>query len=407
MTDDGTVIRTRSTSTGTPRVPVWAAGHVDVLDHRAFLPLRSDDEETVVAAHELYAKLIGLWTPAIIEAAFDLGVYPHLCDEPVRSADLATVLSLDVTASRILLDGLHACGIVDRWLPDDGIARYRLQDRFAPLLLGTGSYHLVGKLRYDRTVAWPAWRRLADTIRHGPPGSEEPVTQNRNSEQEFASLVSGISFWAPHAVETVRAGLADDLGWDLSRPASVLDVGCGTGIYSHLLLRKQPGWTATGLDTPKVADIANEQAQRFGVADRFECRHADFLEDDWGPQRDVVLFVNVFHLFPPSTARSLVARAARAVRPGGCVCIIDHIVADTRGAFDEPQDRFAALFAVSMLSTGGGDAHRASDYEHWLNSEGLRPVALKATPMHRVLLAVDPSAPHGTAGPKHPAGQDA
>lgn len=365
---------------------------MDVIDYSAFAATGSEDEETVIAAHELYAKLIGLWTPAIIEAAFDLGVYPHLCDEAVSSDHVANALSLDATASRILLDGLHACGIIDRSLPDDRIPLYRLQDRFAPLLVGSGSYHLLGKLSYDRMVAWSAWRRLADTIRNGTSDSDHAGAQNQNSEQNYVSLVSGINFWAPHAVETLRAGLADDLGWKLSWPTSVLDVGCGTGIYSHLLLQKEPSWTATGLETPKVANIAHDQAERFGVADRFECRHADFLEDDWGPRRDLVLFANVFHLLSSSIASTLIERAARAVRPGGCICIIDHIVVDSKGALDEPQDRFAALFAVSMLSTGGGDAHRALDYEHWLRSAGLRPVALKATPMHRLLLAIAPEA---------------
>jgi len=45
----------------------------------------------------------------------------------------------------------------------------------------------------------------------------------------------------------------------------------------------------------------------------------------------------------------------------------------------------------SMLSTGGGDAHRASDYDQWMRAAGLRPLALRAAPMHRVLLAVSPA----------------
>ena len=361
-----------------------------LIDYGAFIPTGAPEEDTVVAAHELYSTLIGLWAPAIIEAAFELGVYPLLRDEPVTSDHLAAELSLDPAAARILLDGLHACGVLQRGLSADGVPRYRLQDRFAPLLLGTGEYHLLGKMAYDRTVAWPAWRRLAETIRSGGAAPGSPPAQNQNSEQDFVSLVSGINFWAPHAVESVRAALRTDLGWDLSRPTSVLDVGCGTGIYSQLLLRKEPAWTAVGFDTPKVADIATAQAARLGVGDRFDCQVVDFEADDWGPRRDLVLLVNVFHLLPPHLASGLAERAARAVRPGGCVCVVDHMHVDAKGEFDEPQDRFAALFAVSMLSTGGGDTHRVSDYEKWFTSAGLRPAALRSTPMHRLLLAVAP-----------------
>ncbi|MBP2479718.1 SAM-dependent methyltransferase [Crossiella equi] len=361
-----------------------------LIDYAAFGSTGAPEEDTVVAAHELYSTLIGLWAPAIIEAAAELGVYPLLRDEPVGSDEIAAELALDPAAVRILLDGLHACGMLRRGLTGGGVPRYRLEDRFAPLLLGTGEYHLLGKMAYDRTVAWPAWRGLAETIRSGGVAPGALPEKNQNSERDFVSLVSGINFWAPHAIESVRTALRADLGWDLARPTSVLDVGCGTGIYSQLLLRGESTWTATGFDTPKVAEIATAQAARLGVGDRFDCEAVDFLAEDWGPPRDLVLLVNVCHLLPRHLVSELIARAAKAVRPGGCVCVVDHMHLDTKDEFDEPQDRFAALFAVSMLSTGGGDTHRVSDYRHWLTDAGLRPAVLRPTPMHRLLLAVAP-----------------
>ncbi|MBF6330401.1 class I SAM-dependent methyltransferase [Nocardia transvalensis] len=381
MTDGG-LSASRTMTVETAQLPV--------IDYGAFAPTGSDDEKTVIAAHELYTVLIGLWAPAIIEAAHDLGVYPQLSGAGVSSDQVADVLSLPGTASRILLDGLHACGIAERFRSDDGIVRYRLRERFAPLLLGGGAYHLLGKLSYDRSVAWSAWWRLPDSIRNGNPGPGESDGRNQNSEQDFVALVSGINFWAPHVVQQLRAGLAEDLGWDLSHPRSILDVGCGTGIYSQLLLRKQPEWTAVGIETPKVAHIAREQALRFAVADRFDCRETDFLEDGWDVSCDIVLLVNVVHLLPAATAAEFIERASRAVRPGGCLCVIDTILDDSKDTFDQPQDRFAAMFAVSMLATGGGDAHCVSDYRRWLHAAGLRPTAVRETPMHRVLIAVAP-----------------
>jgi hypothetical protein len=50
------------------------------------------------------------------------------------------------------------------------------------------------------------------------------------------------------------------------------------------------------------------------------------------------------------------------------------------------QDRFAMLFAASMLATGGGDAYTLSAYDQWLAEAGLERVAVLEAPMHRLLI---------------------
>lgn len=337
------------------------------------------------AAHRLYEHLIALWAPGVIEAAHDLGAFSALTVRPATAVQLAETLGTDLRATRVLLDGLHAYDVVRRSHDDNGQAVYTLPSELHDVFSPNGLYSLAGKITHDRNVAWHAWRNLAENVRTGARDATGEQRVNQISEEDYTSLVRGINFWAPPIVRTLSDALRE-LGWSTGESARILDVGCGTGIYSQLLLREFPALTASGLDTGRITSIAAQQAQELGVADRFRVVVKDFWNDDWGTDIDLALFVNIFHLQTPESARELLLKSAKSLAQDGLIAIADHIVDDDGGA-GSVQNRFFRLFAASMLATGGGDAYTLHDYDQWLADSELRRVALLDTPMHRVLLA--------------------
>ncbi|MFC0037638.1 class I SAM-dependent methyltransferase [Actinomadura rayongensis] len=332
-------------------------------------------------AHRVYEALIAMWSTGVIEAGHDLGLFERLATGPATVPELAADLGADPRATRVLCDALVVYGVLERG--DHG--RFAMPADIAACLLADGLYSLAGKIFYDRTVAWDAWRGLADAVRRGPVDAHGDDQANQISDVDYEQLTGGINFWAPPIAELL-AGWLRDAGWDARPGRTVLDVGCGTGIYSHLLLQAFPGATSTGLEAARIVPIADRQAGLLGVADRFTATACDFMSDPWPSGVDLALFVNIFHLQHPAAARRLLARSAAALAPDGVLCVVDHIV-DREGPLDSPQDRFALLFAASMLATGGGGAHALADYDLWLAGAGLRRVALLDAPMHRVLFA--------------------
>ncbi|WP_369355956.1 class I SAM-dependent methyltransferase [Streptomyces sp. cg2] len=348
-----------------------------------YLSATTGERKTIRAAHQLYEHLISLWAPAIIETAHDLGVFAWLAERSGTAEQLADGLKTDRRATRVLLDGLFAYGVLERSAAG-GEVRYTLPEDFRHALLPGGTFSLVGKMAHDRHVAWAAWNNLGDAVRHGTRDQSGNDRTNQISETDYEDLTSGINFWAPPIVDVLASYLTES-GWKQNETASVLDVGCGTGLYSQLLLERFPSWTAEGIDAPRIIRLADRQAERLGVADRFTGTVRDFWQHGWGEIVDLILFANIFHLQTADSVQKLMRSAADVLAADGLICIADQIVVDEAHP-TTAQDRFALLFAASMLATGGGDAYALSEYDQWLAEAGLERVAVLEAPMHRLLL---------------------
>jgi SAM-dependent methyltransferase len=361
-------------------------GHnIAPLVDTSLLPRTNGDERVVSAAHRLYEHLIALWAPGVIEAAHDLGVFAELANGPRSSEELARHLDTDLRTTRILLDALYAYEVLERERAADRTLRYVLTEEMRACLLPGGLFSLVGKITYDRNVAWGAWRDLAQAVRTGGRDTTGQLRENQISQTDYQSLAGGINFWAPPIVEILAQGLKG-FGWSDGRNRKMLDVGCGTGLYSQLLLSHFPSLEATGLDAESIVPVAMEQSRRLGVEDRFAVEACDFWKSAWGDSFDVVFFANIFHLQTSEQAQELTGLAAKALAEDGLVVIVDHIV-DAERKVATPQDRFAILFAASMTATGGGDAYTLEDYDEWFARSGLKRVKVLETPMHRILFA--------------------
>jgi SAM-dependent methyltransferase len=362
---------------------------IPALVDQSLLATASFEDRAVKAAHKVYEHLIALWMPGIIEAAYDLAVFDELAKGPVDAFALARTLQCDLRGMRILLDALYALGLIERLQDSEDAQLYRLPSELQPCLLPGGMYSLAGKIAYDRRLAWEAWRNFATAVRTGSVDQSGHYQQNQISDSDYEYLVHGINFWAPPCINELCRGL-HTLEWVTHKAVSVLDIGCGTGLYSQLLLQRFHHWTAVGLDCERIAPLARAQSMRMDVANRFTCRVCDFWHDDWGSNHDLLVFANIFHLQHDESARRLLSMASRSLAPSGFICIIDHIL-DNNRSVQASQDRFALLFAASMLATGGGDAYSLGDYDGWFEQVGLQRICVMDTPMHRLLIATHTS----------------
>ncbi|WP_193045844.1 methyltransferase [Mycolicibacterium baixiangningiae] len=331
------------------------------------------------AAHRLYSALISSWETAIIEAAYNLGIFSCVASGPATLFEIAKRTACNEECLRILVDALVAYG----WLFTNAMPgsdpTYHLPEEYSDVLTAVeGVNDLTGKIYYDQEIAWQYWRNLAHTVKTGSVRNVNGI-----STATYRQLVLGIRFWAPPIAAAI--GKALDKHHFLREDRLLVDIGCGSGIYSHLLLQQHHGLRAVGYDVPEIADIAHESAGKFGVSSRFRMVTGDFFESDWAAA-DLYLFANIFHLFDPEKCKILLSKARAGMSDDGRVLIVDAIRA-SGGSPVTSQEKFAALFAVSMVASGGGNTYSLNTFDSWLAELGLYRIDYLNTPMHGVIVA--------------------
>ncbi len=112
--------------------------------------------------------------------------------------------------------------------------------------------------------------------------------------------------------------------------ASVLDLGCGPGLYLHRLARQ--GHRGYGLD---FSPAAIDYARRIAAHEQLECRfeRADLRHADFGEGFDLVLLIyGQINVFERQHARDILRRAHAALAPGGTLVLEPQTPEAVRGS---------------------------------------------------------------------------
>ncbi|HUR08751.1 MAG TPA: class I SAM-dependent methyltransferase [Nonomuraea sp.] len=106
------------------------------------------------------------------------------------------------------------------------------------------------------------------------------------------------------------------------RPGVALEVGCGAG--GDAIWLAQRGWYVTAVDISATAvERVRERARDLGVADRVATEQHDLARSFPAGQFDLVS-AQYFHTPFPLLRSRVLRTAARALRPGGLLLIVDH-----------------------------------------------------------------------------------
>ena len=297
---------------------------------------------------------------AVLFAALDLGVFKALAEQG-GSADrdaLARELGASPRGLGLLLDACVASGLLGK---DEDT--YFNTDAGKLALVPGGPADLSKAIRYNQDV-YPAWGRLADLARTGRPVERPELHLGDDPERtrRFALSMRGRAL-------AIGRGVVPMFG--LGAPQGrLLDLAGGPGTYAELLMKANPGWTCVTVDVPAVSAVARECVAQAGLADRVECRAGDYHTDDYEPAAyDAVTIFGALHQESPGQIRGILSRAARALRPGGRIFVLDMMTDSTHTA-----PAFSALFAVNMaLTTENGWVFSDEELKGWLAEAGFSP----------------------------------
>jgi 2-polyprenyl-3-methyl-5-hydroxy-6-metoxy-1,4-benzoquinol methylase len=133
--------------------------------------------------------------------------------------------------------------------------------------------------------------------------------------------------WGRFAV--LRQRFLDEIGQYLPASGSVLDIGCGFGLFSLYYASTGPGRLVRGIDlNPRRIGMARRAATRLGlenvVYEELDARH--FKGDS---PVSAAYMLDIVHHLPNDEVPSLLRELHRAIAPGGLLMVKD---VDTRPA---------------------------------------------------------------------------
>lgn len=124
------------------------------------------------------------------------------------------------------------------------------------------------------------------------------------------------------------------------RPATILDLGCGPGLYTSRLARR--GHTCVGVDfSPASIAYARAEAAAAGLSCRYEL--ADLRAADFGSGFDLAMCLfGEINVFRPAHAGELLRKAHAALAPGGQIVLEVHTAAELERIGSQPARWYTA-----------------------------------------------------------------
>ena len=129
------------------------------------------------------------------------------------------------------------------------------------------------------------------------------------------------------------------------RKLRILDIAAGHGVVGIAFATQNKQAEITALDWKHVLEVAKENAQQAGVADRYNTIEGSAFDVEFGTGYDLVLLTNFLHHFDPPTCETLLRKVPQRWR------IVDELLPWSlfqRRSRDPPD---AAAFSVMMLVT--------------------------------------------------------
>ena len=216
------------------------------------------------------------------------------------------------------------------------------------------------------------FEHLTESVRRGCTAVAEAGLLGAADHPVWVEFARGM---APLAGMTAEA-LAAVLDVEQTSPRRVLDIAAGHGLFGITLARHAEQAEVVALDARDVLAVARENAAAAGVAGRFRTIEGSAFTADWDTGYDLVLLTNFLHGFDAATCETLLAKAHRALVPGGRAVAVEFVPDEDRVS---PPD--AALFSLTMLATtSGGDAYTFAELEAMYRQVGFNTVELRALP---------------------------
>ena len=305
-----------------------------------------------------------------LKAGIELELFTAIAEGNTTAKAIAERCGASERGTRILCDFLTIAGFLTKQdstyslTPDSAT----FLDKRSPAYMGTVSEFILSSHIRDK------FDRLTDAVRKGGSVAEDEAFQpDHPMWVKFARAMQPMMAMPAQ----LMAQLVDA---NHDRQLRILDIAAGHGLFGLAFAKQNPRVEVTAVDWPKVLDVAKENAQAAGVADRYHTNPGSAFDVDYGTGYDIVLLTNFLHHFDKATCETLLRKVHAALADGGRAVTLEFVPNDDR--ITPPQ---AAGFSMQMLGgTPAGDAYTFAELEQMF-----RNVGFSRSEMHELPLSVE------------------
>jgi len=264
----------------------------------------------------------------VLFTANRLKIFTLLAEREMTVDEIAESTGARIRLLEGLLDVCVALGLLRR--QDNRYANSYMSNAY--LVEGRPLY--LGDIIEVQSIEAGNWERLYDLVRGSGKGGGEGVEREASPEL-FTRAMNNLGMLGE------AAALANEV--DLAGCRTMVDVGCGSGLYSITLCRHYPELKAILLDREEVLAITDRFIKKSSLQNRMSIRAADILKDPFGIDVDVVLLSDVLYQ-DKSTCIQILKSAYDALASDGLLIIRGYLT-DPKGS----QPLFGSLFALGRL----------------------------------------------------------
>lgn len=317
---------------------------------------------------------------AALRAGIELDIFTAIGEGVDTAKAIAGRCRAAERGVRILCDYLVVSGFLSKEGVKEG-QRYRLApdaamflDKRSPACMVSAIQFLGSPMLTDNFKDLTAVVRKGGTINdQGTTAAEHPVWV------DFAKAMMPLMRLPAEQI----AGLLDARAGNAWK---VLDIAAGHGLFGITLAKHNPKAEIVAVDWAPVLEVAKNNAQSAGVANRYKTVAGSAFDVEFGTGYDIVLLTNFLHHFDVPTCETLLRKVNSALKPGGRAVTLEFVPNDDRVTPPTP-----AKFSLMMLgTTPQGDAYTFSELQKMFLYTGFSSSSLHAIPPspHQVIISI-------------------
>jgi cyclopropane fatty-acyl-phospholipid synthase-like methyltransferase len=322
-----------------------------------------------------WETMVAFQRSAALKTAIDLDIFTKIGEGNSSAADIAKAAGAAERGVRILCDSLTIMGFLTK---SDN--KYALTEATAVFLDRRSQMYIGSAVNF---ILSPQQKRGFETLTDAVKNGGSSVTGEASMDPESEMWVEFARSMAPLMFPTAQA-VAEHIGFDIDREIKVLDIAAGHGIYGIMTAKRYPKAQIYAADWNKVLAVAKENAEKFGVSERYHTIPGDAFESDFGTGYDVVLVPNFLHHFDVPTCEKFLQKVNGALADGGKVMTVEFVPNEDR--ISPPP---SAMFPLVMLAaTPGGDAYTYPELKQMFENCGFSHneiIELHPMPQHLII----------------------